>query len=110
MDMRDKHVAHAVNPFDQVRVGAVLSPVDSAKREVIGTAQFRQQLMGWNHDGLRSLEHLTRAAHAFAIKRFAKVEAELFEEIRSTPIDDLYQRPTLSFVTPSPDDARRSRP
>jgi len=46
MDMRDKHVAHAVNPFDQVHVGAVLSPPGSANRDVLGTVMLRTQLVG----------------------------------------------------------------
>ncbi len=109
MDMRDKHVAHSVNPFDQVRVGAVLSPKSGTRHEVKGTAHFRHQLVGWDQKGLETFEYLASEAHAFAMRQFKDTETKLFDELCSMPIDDLYRQPDLRIITPNPDLARQTR-
>lgn len=109
MNMRGKHVAHAVNPFDQVRVGVVLSPPGSANRNVRGTVQFRQHLVGWDQGGLETLQHLTDAAHAFAMRRYNEVEAALYDEALALSIEDLYRRPAMRIITPGSGDARQPR-
>lgn len=38
LNMRDKHIAHSVNPFEQMQVGLILSPKDSHEKKVVGVA------------------------------------------------------------------------
>jgi len=109
MSMRDKHVAHAVNPFDQVHIGATLSPVDADKLEVLGTTSLSQTLIGWEHDGLQTLWNLAREARAVVSARAKAAQAELFEEAKAMPIEDLYGRARLQSVTPGPADVQKPR-
>jgi hypothetical protein len=109
IDMRDKHVAHSVNPFDQVRIGAVLTPPVGSTREVVGTAILRQKLVGWDRDGLQVLWNLAREAHNYTVRRSDEVEARLLEECKGMSVDDLYNRATLRSKTPGPGDVSRAR-
>ena len=38
LDLRTKHIAHSVNPFEQTVVGVILSAPESGRREVEGVA------------------------------------------------------------------------
>ena len=71
-DMRDKHIAHSVNPYEVVRIGAVLSPPESVDRKVEGiatlsmkhvvadergscsSADSRRALLSWSPDSAKN--------------------------------------------------------
>lgn len=110
IEMRNKHVAHSVNPFDHVSAGAVLSPPSHPNREVTGTAYLRHRHMGWGHDGVQSLSNVTQLVQKFADARFKEVDAAFFREVGALKIGGLYQLPPLRSVTPGPDEAMKPRP
>ncbi|MBE9546052.1 MAG: hypothetical protein IMF10_00985 [Proteobacteria bacterium] len=53
IDLRNKHIAHSVNPFEQVVVGLVLSPASSSIREVKEVSILGQKLLHHKSDGRR---------------------------------------------------------
>src|SRR5262249_29593458 len=58
IDMRNKHIAHSVNPFEQVVVGLVLSPPTSSERKVEGISILSQRLVHFDSEGIQNLRRL----------------------------------------------------
>jgi len=40
---RNKHIAHKVNPIDQIKAGIILSDPDSGKKEILGVGNLAMQ-------------------------------------------------------------------
>lgn len=57
INMRSKHIAHSVNPFEQVKTGLVLSDPETEKK-VTGTVTFSQWHISAKEDGVQTLKNL----------------------------------------------------
>jgi len=62
VEMRNKHIAHSVNPFDQVKVGALLSPPAAEKREVLGVSTLSMKHIRDSLEGVEQLRLMARTA------------------------------------------------
>lgn len=108
-DMRDKNVAHSVNPFEQVKVGAVLSPPESDQRQVEGVATLAMIYLMPDETGVWQLGGLAAGlAHHIARKAQSQQET-VAAEARQLDLDDLYSLPDLRSTAPGPEAARRGR-
>jgi hypothetical protein len=100
IEVRNKHVAHSVNPFEQIKVGVALSPTSSDKRQIEGI----QTLVGIQlHGGLEEIEQLrmlTRIALEWTTAAGKVLHAQVLEEAQSIPIDELYKRANPRIVVP----------
>ena len=91
IDIRNKHIAHSVNPLEQTHVGLVLERPERGKR-VIGVAALAfRQIAG----DIRLVPQLGALASVLA-KRVATLAKEFEEKVlkigRDLPIEDLYAR------------------
>jgi hypothetical protein len=108
-DLRDKHIAHSVNPFEQIKVGLVLSEPSNPRQEVLGVSTLSQKLICVGVETVESLLKMALIAHK-QVAIFAKeYECKTLEVGRTLPIDVLYSKPRLRIVTPAPEDAARAR-
>ena len=109
-NMRDKHVAHAVNPFEEVSIGLVLSQSDKPERSVLGVARLSKS---WLTPDVQGIENLVKFAQ-FLIRetddKCKEAEASVLNRGNSLPIDQLYELPLLKTVAPGPDEAGQVRP
>ena len=78
-NMRDKHVAHSVNPFEEVRVGAVLSPEGTQPQVVQGISAISRKLICTDVEGVRTLGQLASVIHKKVCDSAAKAQTELLE-------------------------------
>lgn len=108
-NLRDKHIAHSVNPFEQVFVGLVLSPQDSPKREVLGVSTLSQKLISTSIEGVETLLKLVSVAGREVVKRAKDQERMVLQKGKEVPIESLYSRARLRAVTPGPEDAGKAR-
>ena len=60
IDLRDKHIAHSVNPFEQMAVGLVLSPQSSHERKIIGVATMSMRHICSDVEGVHQLGLLSK--------------------------------------------------
>ena len=60
INLRNKQRAHSVNPFEQMEVGVILSPVKSAEKEVLGVATLSMRLISHDVEGIRQLGTLAK--------------------------------------------------
>jgi hypothetical protein len=107
--MRDKHVAHSVNPYEQVRVGLVLSPEKSEQRRVLGVSTLAGVYICPEKEGVRQLGMLTTVLLRRVAEMGKECEAQVIEVAKTLPIEDLYKRATSRVVAPGPETAGRPR-
>lgn len=107
--MRDKHVAHSVNPFEQVRVGVVLAAPELGERRVEGVALLSMNHVATSREGVEGLRNLAQVALRWTKARAADVQELVLREAREVSVEALYGRPRLKLQAPSPDSAGQSR-
>ena len=108
-DMRDKHIAHSVNPFEQVTVDVQLSPPDSDKKEVMGVAVLTMKFMVPEVNGVEDCLRLTSVALKHVVNKCKEYESKVLEEAKGMPIEQLYLKARGRLVAPGPDQAGKPR-
>jgi hypothetical protein len=108
--LRDKHVAHSVNPFEQVKVGAVLASEGAEERKIQGIAATTFNLLSHSQEGVEQLFHLTRIARKKALEETESLKEATRAKAGTMDLDELYEKAEpLRHYAPGPDDASRSR-
>jgi len=103
--MRDRHIAHSVNPFEEASVGVLLS-LDRTSVQGIGVAS--RKLISSSVSGVESLKQLASIAHDVVCKRAKRAQNELLEWAKKQPIGTFKVGP-VGFVTPGPSQANKAR-
>lgn len=97
-DTRDKHIAHSVNPFEEMLVGAVLSPQEAAVREVEGVACLTASLFTYDAEGMEQLGRLASFAQNHVAAKCKELEARVVELAKKIDIEQLYASVGLRFT------------
>lgn len=107
--MRDKHVAHSVSPFEQYGVVAMVDRAATDASGIIGlmTVSFNMGRPG--QDGVRGLAMLAARLGSLIEELENEAHAAALEEARGTPVTDLLHQPYFTMTVPGPDDAGRAR-
>lgn len=108
--MRDKHIAHSVNPFEQTAVGLVLSLPDDAERKVEGVVALYSAHLIPNREGLTSCLAVVQILLDYLKAEAEKAETLVLEAARHHRVDQLYGLERLRIKAPGPDSAGRPRP
>ncbi len=107
--LRDKHVAHSVNPFEQLAVGAVLSPADAPDRRVEAISVLGMRLAAHECDGVWQLGNLAcHMADAIGASIQQQTSAVL-AEAQALDVDALYALPPLRAYAPASEAATKAR-
>jgi hypothetical protein len=61
-NMRNKHVAHSVNPYEQIHIGLILNPRDSEDKKVVGVSTLHGTYLCPKVDGVKQLGALAEIA------------------------------------------------
>lgn len=109
INLRNKHIAHSVNPFEQVVVGIVLSPPSKSEKKVEGIAVMSQRLLHLDSVGIQNLRRLSVAALEVIQTRSKESQDEALEAGKKLLLDSLYDKAHLRTVTPGPDQASKAR-
>jgi hypothetical protein len=108
-NLRNKHIAHSVNPFEQVKVGLILSSENSQEKKVMEVSPYLMKLVPTTDDDVRQLGALVKVLVNKLMKNGEQYEEEALRVGRSLPIDELYSLPRLRTVAPEPNDAGKAR-
>ncbi|NIH86597.1 hypothetical protein [Amycolatopsis granulosa] len=106
LDMRDKHVAHSVNPFEEVRVGAIIDEEGHG----VGAAFVSLFYMSATPEGVWQLGKL---AHELLQLVRSRCETEfdvLAETVTQMSRESLAALRPLEHVIPAPETAGTPRP
>lgn len=109
-NMRDKHIAHSVNPFEQVTVALMLSPETADHREVEGVGTLTMHQVSGSSEGAQSLLELARIAHRKTSEKAQQLQAAVLAKGETLPIDDLYELARMKLNVPGPEAASKARP
>lgn len=110
IDLRNKHIAHSVNAYEQMSVNFVLSPVDDQEKKIIGIACLRGNHITSGKDGVYQLGSLSKIAHDSLQPIAEKIEQKLLEDGRKLQIDELYKAGEVPvYVAPYTDAANKAR-
>jgi hypothetical protein len=107
--LRDKHVAHSVNPFEQVEVGVVLSAPGAEERKIEGVAAIGLNLLSHGIEGVEQFHELATLARAKAGAECDRHQEATRVEAEKMGLDGLYATATMRSIAPGPDDAARPR-
>ena len=108
--MRDKHIAHSVNPFETVLVGAVLTPPENDDRKVEGIAALSSKYITAAEEGVHQLRLLAIALQRNVDESCRAQREKVWAEAKELDITKLYEYPPLRINAPSNDQAGRPRP
>lgn len=108
-DMRDKHIAHSVNPFEQVTVDVQLSPPGSGKKEVLGIAVLTMKFMVPEVKRVEDCLHLTSVALKYVVNKCEEYKSKVLEVTKGMPVEQLYLKARGRLVAPGPDHVGKLR-
>ena len=107
--LRDKHIAHSVNPFEQVEIGAVLSPPGAQNRKVEGVATLSMRLISLDAEGVDSLHELARIARQKTAVECQRLQDATQATAETLDLDELYEAATIRTTAPAPEKAAQPR-
>jgi len=108
-DMRDKHIAHSVNAFEDTSIGAVLSDPAAGQKTVRGTITLTGSRVSDSAEGIKQIGSLAKIAFESTKARFDALQVDVLAEARALNIDELYARQTPRFTAPGYDTVAKSR-
>jgi hypothetical protein len=98
---RSKHIAHKVNPVDQIKAGIILSEEGSERKEVLGIGNFAMKDAYYcTPEFVNCLGNLASSLLSQIEKEIIYWNGKILEEAKSRNIDDLYKLPSLRLVAP----------
>lgn len=106
IDMRNKHVAHSVNAFEQVQIGIVL---DEEQGSAVGVGIGHLKRAVDAPEGTRNMMLLAQAAARALAPRRAQLSELILAEADAVPFDELRARPRMAMQPPGPEDVSRRR-
>lgn len=109
IDLRNKHVAHSVNPFEQMEVGLVLSSANESEKKIIGVSTLAMRHIVSDKKGVHQLGLLSRIAQDKICYLAKDTEEKVLEQGKKIPIDELYEIAQPRLVAPGPDSANKPR-
>lgn len=92
INIRNKHLAHSVNPLEQMAVGLVLAPREQTEKKIIGVSVVSMRQISFISEGVHQLGMLAKIALTKACELGREYENKVLEIGRTLPLDDLYGR------------------
>jgi hypothetical protein len=108
IDMRNKDVAHAVNPFEEVRVGVVLSAEGPQTAKVEGVGVLARKLISAEVDMVRNLMTLASTLHKKVAELGKQEQDDLLKWAQGRPVSE-FPPGKLGLFTPGPEQVGRPR-
>jgi hypothetical protein len=108
-NMRDKHIAHSVNPFEETSIAAVLSDPEIKPRRVLQVSLMTVMRVSELADGIVRFRDLMKLAFELTKMRGNALSAEVLAEARALDIDELSKRVGQAYKVPGPESAGSSR-
>ncbi len=100
--LRDRHVAHRVNLYEQTKIGLPLEPPENADKKVIGIAELSFSRICEKGANLATFVRLAEHAKSHVDKTANRARDDLFKHARSLPVDELYERPHFTLTVKGP--------
>ena len=107
-DMRDKHVAHSVNPFEEACVGLVFSGRDAQPQNAVAVSFVSRKLVHQDAAGIKPLLSLASFVHKVVEAQARDLGHSICTWAQTQPAGT-FQADRIRLVTPGPEDASKPR-
>jgi hypothetical protein len=104
-NMRDKHIAHSVNPFETILVGAVLTPSGKRDRKVEGIAVLALKHLTAADQGVYQLRQLAKALKRKVDERCQAQRGKVQADAEALDIRELDESPPVRIYAPGNEQA-----
>lgn len=104
-NLRDKHIAHSVNPFEEVAVGLVLPEEGVTDRAIQGVATLSRRYIAASREGVEQLVVLASALREEVGRLAKEAKAETLQVGKQIPLEKLLRKPRLRVVAPGSEQA-----
>jgi len=108
-DLRNKHIAHSVNPFEQMEVGLVLSPQKIQERKIIGVGILSMRQISFDIEGVHHLGLLANVLRGKVREMAKQYEEKVLEKGKDISIDVLYKCARPRMIAPGPELTDKAR-
>lgn len=95
--MRNKHLAHSVNAFEQMKVGLSLAPEDKEKL-ILGVGCYTMSLTYTDAENMLQLSRLALVAHKYIETQIEGLQTTIIKEVNQKDINIFYAQPNLRFT------------
>ena len=95
--MRNKHLAHSVNAFEQIKVGLSLAPEDK-RREILDVGCFTLSLIYADAENMLQLSRLALIALKYIETQIEDLQKTIIKEANQKDINLFYAQPNLRFT------------
>lgn len=109
MNIRNMHIAHSVNPLEQMEVGLVLEPIERQEKKIIGVATLSMRQITADVEVVRQLGMLAKVILGKVCELGKQYEQKVLEIGHTLPLDDLYGRARPRLTGTDVDAVGRSR-
>lgn len=95
----NKHLAHSVNPFEEVKVALALEHPEEGSARVLGVIPIMSRLSSHNKEQLERFSVLVSRVREELARRFQQLGGEVATEAAGVPVEELLALPSLEFRT-----------
>ena len=94
--MRNKHLAHSVNAFEQMKVGLSLAPEDKGKM-ILGVGCYTVTLIYTDAENMLQLSRLAKEALKYIETQIEDLQTTIIQEVNQKDINIFYAQRDLRF-------------
>jgi hypothetical protein len=105
-NMRSKHIAHSINPFEQIKLGLILT---KDKKEIRGIEIFSCKLSYLGIEGIETFLRLVIIAEKSVCKKAKDSQDKLLQLSKEIPLKALPEALRLEIEIPGPNDVKKAR-
>ncbi len=108
-EMRDKHIAHSVNPFEEIKVGALLGNDDDGNFGVVGVGYIAMSHVSGTPEGVNNLRLLSTQLAKRVSELGEDATTEVLAEAQTLDIEELRARKPMRVTASGPERASEAR-
>lgn len=106
INLRNKHIAHSVNPFEQYEDGMI---IDDKQKKVVAVSTLGMTLIALEEKGIHQLGLLSNVFYKEAKRQYDDLTKEMLNLLNQIPTEILSSRKPLRIYAPASEDAKIMR-
>jgi len=106
INLRNKHIAHSVNPFEQYETGMV---IDDKEKKVMAVSTLGITLIALEEKGIHQLGLLSNVFYKEAKRQYDNLTEVILSLLNQIPIETLRSKKPLRIYAPASEDAKATR-
>ena len=106
INLRNKHIAHSVNPFEQYEDGII---IDDKQKKVVAVSTLGMTLIALEEKGIHQLGLLSNVFYKEAKRQYDIITEQMLSLLSQIPLEILSTKKPLRIYAPGSEDAHVAR-